>query len=582
MRRTLQLLLLLFFTAGSASRLPAAAPPSCRTVDPYLQAGGRAAADLRAASPAAFTAYRKAIAAAASRAGAKGLARQLSALEPGRPVPAASADLAACLLRGWVQVRYGERMVSDLREMVGFRTVNEEGKDNWQQPEFLRQREWLRSRAEGLGFTFKSYDGRVEEITLAGAAPVLVLLTHGDVQAVDGQTWSSPPFEARLLPDGKIVGRGTEDDKGPIVAGLYSMAAVRDSGWPVGATLRLVVANGEESSWAEIPYYLERAPMPDMTIGLDAAYPVTFAQKGWGLLTFRAPEPGARPRQGHWRIERVTGGSAPSIIPGEAEALVASAGGSSDETRAELQRLADVWAAAHPPARLTVSRRENLLQVTAEGRSGHSAWPENAHNALGDLTAFLGTLDLDLDAWGALVSFIGRYVGLEFDGASLGIAHTDPMMGPLTATLARMGIGVEGRPFAQVNVRPPQGVTVEGIRARLAERIDELEQRTGATLTGEVDLPNVPHVAPIEGRVVSTLLGVWQEVTGHKAAPIAVAGGTEARLFNGGVDFGPALSMEVYRGHGADEYMTVAELHRIAELTTTALFRLVVETGGGR
>ena len=41
--------------------------------------------------------------------------------------------------------------------------------------------------------------------------------------------------------------RGTEDDKGPIVATLYSMAALRDTGWPLGMSVRLLSANGEES-----------------------------------------------------------------------------------------------------------------------------------------------------------------------------------------------------------------------------------------------------------------------------------------------------------------------------------------------
>jgi len=79
---------------------------------------------------------------------------------------------------------------------------------------------------------------------------------------------------------------------------------------------------------------------------------------------------------------------------------------------------------------------------------------------------------------------------------------------------------------------------------------------------------------PAEGKLVSSLLAVWQEVTGTPGRPIAVGGGTEARLFPGGVDFGPTLSMEHYRGHGTDEYMTVGELHRVAELTVAAVWRL--------
>jgi dipeptidase D len=63
-------------------------------------------------------------------------------------------------------------------------------------------------------------------------------------------------------------------------------------------------------------------------------------------------------------------------------------------------------------------------------------------------------------------------------------------------------------------------------------------------------------------------------VTGKPGRPIAIGGGTQARLFPGGVDFGPALGMDHYRGHGTDEYLTVEELHRITELTTAALWRL--------
>ena len=63
-------------------------------------------------------------------------------------------------------------------------------------------------------------------------------------------------------------------------------------------------------------------------------------------------------------------------------------------------------------------------------------------------------------------------------------------------------------------------------------------------------------------------------MTGNPGRPIAIGGGTQARLFKGGVDFGPAEDMEHYRGHGTDEYLTPAELRRIAELTVAAVWKL--------
>jgi predicted dipeptidase len=568
MKRDGRAILFSLLTLFTAPALPAAADP-CADLKPHLAAVG---------TEANFQAFLRGVAASARKAGAGELASRMEALgAKGKPVPADSAGIASCLLRRYVVSRYGERMVRDLQEMVGFRTFEIQGQENWNAPEFLRQRQWLARKARELGLSFKSYDGRMEEIDLAGPAPILALLTHGDVADVQGQQWSSPPWEAKIV-NGRMIGRGTEDDKGPIVAALYVMAALRDSGWPLGSTIRLLVANGEETSWEEIPYYFARAPMPERTIGLDAAYPVTHAQKGYGILTFRA-EPVAQPRPGKWRVARMSGGSGLSIIAERGEALLEplGEGESKDAALAELSRRAAEWARAHPPAKLAVSREGDLLKVTAEGKGGHSSEPASGHNALGDLTAFLATLEPRMDAWGALASFVGAAVGTETDGRSLGIQHVDPAMGALTSNLSFL-LEENGAPVARINIRPPRGITKEQIEKSLAERAAAFSRRTGAAITTQTELPSEAHYVPPEGELVSSLLAVWEEVTGTPGRPIAIGGATQARFFKGGVDFGPSPSMQDYRAHGPDEYLTAEELHRIAELTIAAVWRLARST----
>ncbi len=557
----------------------ASAAPACQSLAPHLDAGGKAVHVIAEwTGPLGFQHYRKTVAGSLREAGAADAAAKVEALEPGRPVPPESSDLAACLLRHYTVARYGERIVADLRDLVRFRTYAEEGRENWNAPEFLRQREWLERRARDLRLAFKSYDGRVEEVTLAGPAPILAVLTHGDVQDVANQHWSSPPWEAHLVGEGgsaKIVGRGTEDDKGPIAATLWSMAALRDTGWPLASTVRLLVANAEESSWEEIPYYLERAPMPDMTIGVDASYPVTHAQKGYGVLTFRG-RGATQDEPADWQVMQMSGGSGMSIIPESGEAVlepVATRSERKAELPAELPRLAAEWSAAHPPARITVRQEGSSFKVTAEGKGGHSSEPASGHNALGDLTAFLATLHLKMDAWGSLAAFVGKFVGTETDGRSLGIAHRDEVMGDLTSNLSFLRED-KGVPIAEVNIRVPRGITNAAITKRIAELAAGFRNLTAAAVDTESALLSEPHLAPTDSKLVSTLLAVWQEVTGTPGRPIAIGGGTQARLFKGGVDFGPASSMEHYRGHGPDEYLTVDELHRIAELTVTALWRL--------
>jgi len=271
----------------------------------------------------------------------------------------------------------------------------------------------------------------------------------------------------------------------------------------------------------------------------------------------------------------MSGGSGMSIIPERGEALLEPLGDKADKAAAldELTRRAAEWAKAHPPAKLAVSREGDLLKVMAEGRGGHSSEPTSGHNALGDLAAFLATLEPRMDPWGALASFVGFAVGTETDGRSLGIQHADPAMGALTSSLSFL-LEENGAPVARINIRAPRGITKEQIEKSLAERTAAFAKQTGATIATETALLSEPHFVPPGETLVSTLLSVWEEVTGTPGKPVAIGGGTQARLFKGGVDFGPASSMQNYRGHGTDEYLTVEEIHRIAELTIAAVWRL--------
>jgi len=568
-----------FLALACAGTVAAAETSVCAPFSSSLNAAVGALPAAASDGAAAFHAFRLAAAAHARTGGSPSLGRRIEALVPGRVVPDSEAGLASCLLRRYVQARYGEAIVRDTQAMVGFQTFTVEGKQNWDLPEFVRQRDWLAGRAAALGLRFKDYDGRADEITLPGPQPILALLTHGDVQGVEGQQWSSPPFAAKLVSDrdapgvNRIVGRGTEDDKGPLVAGLYAIAALADSGWPRAATVRLIIANGEESSWDEIPYYLARAPLPETTIGLDAAYPVTHAQKGYGILTFTSG-PLAKPAlPARYRVLRMEGGSGMSIIAERGAALLQPAAGDLEGARAEVAHAAERWAAAHPPARLAVTREGGALKITALGKGGHSSEPKSGHNALGDLAAFVATLDITLDRWGALAAFVGGAVGTETDGRSLGIARRDPVMGELTANLSYLR-EKDGAPLAEVNIRPPRGISKAEIEKSLAERTAIFDRASGAAIAATTEIPSDPHLAPLDGKLVQSLLAVWREVTGEAGKPIAIGGGTQARLFPGGVDFGPSTDMVHYRGHGTDEYMTAPELARIAELTVAALWKL--------
>src|SRR3954447_5469631 len=88
-------------------------------------------------------------------------------------------------------------------------------------------------------------------------APTILVYGHYDVQPVDPlDLWTSPPFEPVVV-DGRMLARGSADDKGQIHAHLMSAAAVLATrgGFPVN--LKYVFEGEEESTSAHLDAWLD-------------------------------------------------------------------------------------------------------------------------------------------------------------------------------------------------------------------------------------------------------------------------------------------------------------------------------------
>src|SRR5205814_8461323 len=157
----------------------------------------------------------------------------------------------------------------------------------------------------------------VVEIEPSGppAAPVLGLMVHGDVQPVDADAWSFPPFAARVK-DGYVYGRGSADDKGPLVQALLALHALRESGIARTHTVRLLVGSDEESANQDIAEYLKTHRPPDYSLVLDSAFSVVVGEKAWNLLTLTTPlDDRAGGKAFSYRVVDLEAGLAPSIVP---------------------------------------------------------------------------------------------------------------------------------------------------------------------------------------------------------------------------------------------------------------------------
>ena len=143
-----------------------------------------------------------------------------------------------------------ERLVGDLRDIIAVPTVNN-GDPKPGMPfgeDVAAGFDWVRAKAAEFDFDVTEFDGYALQVDIGTGEHVVGVLCHVDVVPA-GDGWESNPFEG-VVKDGKLFGRGTVDDKGPLVCALYAAKHLRDNGMiPDDSRIRIVVGGDEEVGW---------------------------------------------------------------------------------------------------------------------------------------------------------------------------------------------------------------------------------------------------------------------------------------------------------------------------------------------
>ncbi len=67
------------------------------------------------------------------------------------------------------------------------------------------------------------------------------ILGHVDVVPEgDLESWNYPPFEG-IVEDGKLYGRGTQDDKGPTISAIYAVKVLMDLNVDFNKRIRFIL-----------------------------------------------------------------------------------------------------------------------------------------------------------------------------------------------------------------------------------------------------------------------------------------------------------------------------------------------------
>lgn len=115
--------------------------------------------------------------------------------------------------------------------------------------------------------------------------PPLVLNGHYDViPAGDPAEWQHPPFGGERT-GGRIYGRGATDMKGPLVAGMFALRALRDAGVQLPFDVQVQCVMGEESGGLGTLAAIASEPRPGAAVVLEPTEFVVAPGCG-GLIQF--------------------------------------------------------------------------------------------------------------------------------------------------------------------------------------------------------------------------------------------------------------------------------------------------------
>ncbi|MFG0317603.1 MAG: acetylornithine deacetylase [Planctomycetota bacterium JB042] len=175
----------------------------------------------------------------------------------------------------------GARTTELLRRLVGFDTVS--SKSNLALIDFVA--DLLDARGIGVELTRDDDGTQANLFATVGPAdrPGVVLSGHTDVVPVEGQAWSSDPFEVTER-DGRLHGRGTADMKGFLAAALAAIGDVDPAG--LRSPVHLAFSYGEEVGCVGAPRMiaaLERSGRPRpraVIVGEPTNLSVVHAHKG--------------------------------------------------------------------------------------------------------------------------------------------------------------------------------------------------------------------------------------------------------------------------------------------------------------
>ena len=414
--------------------------------------------------------------------------------------------------------------------------------------------EYVLNLGKSFGFRTKNIDNMCGYIECGEGEKMVGIIGHLDVVPADN-TWTFDPFHA-TVEDGKIYGRGTIDDKAPVIAALYAMKAVSEN-YTLDKRIRLILGINEENNWKCIERYKQTEEMPAIAFSPDANFPCIYAEKTIESIYLKQSY---APHSSLWIDSISTHQNALNVVPKFCEIVLGF--------DASMTTVPETITALIATRGYHVDVEQvdgSHMRLTSHGVAAHAAHPELGDNAIAKVIIILHELFQQFEIPLPIAEYFAKYIGNSYTGEGLGLNCKDES-GSLTLNTAQF-ILENNMLSLGFNLRIP--VTVDYNRAE-----EQLKKYCTNGLSVEVARIQEPLYIEKTNPLVQTLCNIFNDYNQSNMEPEAIGGGTYARAFDNCISFGPQMPGAKDMCHQSDEYISIENLLLCAKVYAEALVEL--------
>ena len=376
--------------------------------------------------------------------------------------------------------------------------------------------DYMQQRAEAYGFSYTNHEYQCGSVLLNGSdgAKEIALIGHTDVVPA-GKGWHEDPFCGKVI-DGYFVGRGSNDNKGSVMAAMYAARFIMEQGIPLKNNLRVIFGSDEEEGMRDIKYFYANHPASDVALVVDSWFPISASEKGNMSCGFTA-----KVRDGN--LESFVSKESNITIPNTAQCVLSGVS------------LQQVQSLIQPQDAVEAESCENGVRITAHGVGKIVFFPDGSVNAIAVLTDFLLKNNLVTGEAVQVLEFI-RQVLQDHDGKSININYNDPFAGKTIHALTYIDYERGKDMYMEVHCGPPALKELD-YDVVFEEFLDNFRK---PFLTIVKTSNSKPHLADMDSPVIDILCENSALVLGGEQKPFAQWGGTDTWHVPNSFAAGPA------------------------------------------